>query len=176
MSDLPFYVWCSNNATGDGGSRKKEGPYDKVSEEDVLERLHTVADHAKQYDIDLETGEGKKVELGDCEDFLRLKLAYEDYAYMPPLVAEAMGLGVQEVDVEETDTEDGDRGGGQNQWQVEEELVAELVGVEDLVLDDMGGPRSSGEDVVKEVADPVGEVGAAKTRKTKERVEPACEG
>ncbi|KAL6219459.1 hypothetical protein ACLB2K_007218 [Fragaria x ananassa] len=141
MSDLPFYVWCSNNATGDGGSRKKEGSYDKVSEEDVLEGLHAVADHAKQYDIDLETGKGKK-----------------------------------EVDVEETDTEDGNRGGGQNQWQVEEELVAELVGVEDLVLDDMGGPRSSGEDVVKEVADPVGEVCAARTRKTKERVEPACEG
>ena len=81
----------------DVGSRKKEGLYDKVSDEDVLDGLLAEADHAMQYDIDLETREGREVELGDCDDFLRLNLADEDYAYVPPLVAEVMGLGVQEV-------------------------------------------------------------------------------
>ena len=47
----------------DVGSRKKEGPYDKVSDEDVLDGLLAEADQAKQYDIDLETGEGREVEL-----------------------------------------------------------------------------------------------------------------
>lgn len=70
----------------------------------MLEGLRAQADHAKRYDFDLETGEGKEVELGECEDFLRLNLADEDYAYVSPLVVEAMGLGVQEVDVEETQT------------------------------------------------------------------------
>ena len=39
----------------DGRSRKKEGLYDKVSDEDVLEGLLAGADHAKRYDINLET-------------------------------------------------------------------------------------------------------------------------
>ncbi|KAL6211515.1 hypothetical protein ACLB2K_016739 [Fragaria x ananassa] len=48
----------------DVGSRKKEGPYDKMSDEDVLDELLAETDHAK------------------------LNLADEDYAYVPPLVAE----------------------------------------------------------------------------------------
>ncbi|KAL6209998.1 hypothetical protein ACLB2K_020936 [Fragaria x ananassa] len=78
----------------------------------VLEEADPLAeaDHAKQYDIDLETGEGRDVELGDCGDFLRFNLADEDYAYVPPLVAEVMGLGVQEVELGEAQAE-GDHGG-----------------------------------------------------------------
>ena len=82
---------------------------------DVLEGLCAEADHAKRYNINLEIGEGKEVELDECEDdFLRLKLADEDYAYVPPLVAEAMGLADQEVDIEEIETEGGDRKGDLN--------------------------------------------------------------
>ena len=134
----------------DGGSRKKEGPYDKVSDEDVLDGLLAEADHAKQYDIDLETGEGREVELGDCEDFLRLNLADEDYAYVPPLVAEAMGLGVQDV-----------------------ELEVEEVPIEG---DREGEPDQAQEPVVEEVANREEEIGAARIRKRKERVDPAREG
>ena len=49
----------------DGGSRKKEGLFDKVSDKDVLEGLRAEADHGKRYDFDLEIGEGKEVELGE---------------------------------------------------------------------------------------------------------------
>ena len=91
LTDLLFGVVTMPR---DSGSRKKEGPYDKVSDEDVLDGLLAEATYAKRFDIDLETGEGKEVELEECEDdFLRLNLADEDYAYVPPLVAKVMGLG-----------------------------------------------------------------------------------
>lgn len=160
----------------DGWSRKKEGLYNKVSDNDVLDGLLVEADRAKQYDIDLETGEGREVELGECEDFLRLNLADEDYAYVPPLVAEVMSLGVQEVDLVEAQTE-GDRQGEHNPSQVEEELDLEPEGVEDLGLDEVGGTRLGGEDVVEEEAADLGEeIVAARTRKRKERVKSAREG
>ena len=90
------------------------------------------------------------MELGDCEDFLRLNLADEDYAYVPPLVAEVMGLGVQEVELEEAQVE-GDHEGEPDEAQGEEP-------------------------VVEEVADREEETGAARTQKRKERAELAREG
>ena len=91
------------------------------------------------------------MELGDCEDFLRLNLADEDYAYVPPWMAEAMGLGVQDVELEgEEVPAKGDREGEPDQAQEEP--------------------------VVEEVADREEEVVAARTRKRKERVNPAREG
>nr|XP_011457681.1 PREDICTED: uncharacterized protein LOC105349532 [Fragaria vesca subsp. vesca] len=141
----------------DCGSRKKEWPYDKVSDQDVLDGLLVEAAHAKRFDLDLETGEGKEVEFGKGEDdFVRLNLADEDYAYVPPLVAEVMGLGDQEVD-EETETEDGDPGDNHEQVPMEEEHAPEPVGVEDVSLEDMGKLDTGGEDRVVEELEPIGQ-------------------
>lgn len=48
--------------------------------------------------------------------------------------------------------------------------------MEDLILEDVGRPRSGGGDVVEELANLVEEIGAARSRKRRESVEPAHKG
>nr|XP_011468015.1 PREDICTED: uncharacterized protein LOC105352474 isoform X2 [Fragaria vesca subsp. vesca] len=86
-----------------------------------------------------------------------------------------MGLGDQEVNDEETETEGGDHGDCHEQVPVEEELVPEPTGMEDV-----GEPQIGGEDFVVEEVEPIGqeseEVVVTRTRKRKERIESSREG
>ncbi|KAL6179013.1 hypothetical protein ACLB2K_050529 [Fragaria x ananassa] len=64
------------------------------------------------------------------DDFVRLRLANEDYSFLPPRVAELMGIKEQKIYDEVTETEDVGHGGDNEQDHVE---------IEDVTVEETGG-------------------------------------